>query len=60
MGVSRFCEHAIHAGQAAPAGAGVLLDDDPLAILTAISCCVVVLKTEWRVMDKWVGVCGNI
>ena len=41
MSVSRFCAHAIHAGHAAHAGAGVLRDDDPLAILVAILCCVV-------------------
>ena len=52
MSVSRFCAHAIHAGHAARSGAGVPMDDDPLAILTAILCCVVALKTEWRVMDE--------
>ena len=41
MSVSRFCAHATHAGHAAHAGAGVLRDDDPLAILVAILCCVV-------------------
>ena len=34
-------EPATHAGHAAHAGAGVLRDDDPLAILVAILCCVV-------------------
>ena len=58
MSVSRCCAHAIHAGHAA--GAGVLRDDDPLAILAALLCCVAAQKPEWRVMDEWVGVCANI
>ena len=59
MSVSRFCAHAIHAGHAAPAGAGVLRDDDRLAILAAFLCCVAALN-RMASDDEWVGVCGNI